>query len=42
MEKVITLHGKNGEVEIIISASNPITTLKNDFKKLKQIIRVFI
>lgn len=42
MEKVITLHGKNGEVKIRISASNPITTLKNDFRKLKQFIRVFI
>ncbi|WP_304123272.1 hypothetical protein [Methanosphaera cuniculi] len=42
MEKIITLHGKNGVVEIKISASNPITTLKNDFRKLKQIIRIFI
>ncbi|PWL08633.1 hypothetical protein [Methanosphaera cuniculi] len=42
MEKHITLHGKNGEVEIVFSMCNPIPTLKKDFNKLKQLIRIFI
>lgn len=42
MEKHITLHGKNGEVEIIMTITNPIPKFKKDFNKLKQFIRVFI